>query len=178
MHFNRFQTLPAQFLLIQFQIKLMRLHLVVLSSTSKARSNTCEYFLLISLFIILVKSKYNLSVSSVETTREQTSLVLKLKGKISIAFKVLWAKKSNVFVLVTALAKSYNFLHHFFMKGFQAVCGLHLVYSNLSFKLWFLLLFIMIHFITVSHPIHLHSFFLHIIQHNLRTVDNFIHLCN
>ena len=49
--------------LIQFQIKLMLLHLVVLSSTSKLRSNTREYFLLIGLFIILVKYiKYKLSV--------------------------------------------------------------------------------------------------------------------
>ena len=88
----------------------MRLHLVVLSSTSKLKSNTHEYFLLISLFIILVKYiKYKLSVSSVETTREQTSLVLKLKGKMRIAFKVLWAKKSNVFVLASILAKSLKF---------------------------------------------------------------------
>ena len=76
----------------------MLLHLVVLSSTSKRRPNTREYFLLISLFITPVKCKYKFSASYIETTREQTSLVLKLKGKISIAFKVLRAKKSNVFV--------------------------------------------------------------------------------
>ena len=91
--------------------------LVVLSSTSKLRSNTHDYFLLISLFIILVKCKYNFSVPSIETTRKQTSLVLKLKGNISIAFKVLPAKKCNVFVLASIFAKSYNFLHHLFIKG-------------------------------------------------------------
>ena len=57
----------------------MLLHLVVLSSTNKL-INTCEYFFLISLFIILVKYiKYKFSVSSIETTREQTSLILKFK---------------------------------------------------------------------------------------------------
>ena len=97
----------------------MPLHLEVISSTSKLKSNTRAYFLLISLFVILVKcNKYKFSVSSIEATSEQTSLVLKFKGKISIAFKVLRVKKSNVFVLVSILAKSYNFLHHFFIKGF------------------------------------------------------------
>ena len=47
----------------------MLLHLVVLSSTNKLISNTHEYFLLISLFIIFVKYiKYKFSVSSIETS--------------------------------------------------------------------------------------------------------------